>query len=201
MSTSPTPSLQCLNGGAPAGDLLQDFAALARLPEGARARFWDVLGPTLADPIPGTVEAVLDRFCSTWSVNTEDLSRTLRGCRFIMRAASRLRLPREAFERDLAMLLPNDAEGAAILLAGYERAAAYVRQDTVEREIIQHGKLLVDVDWRIETHHESKQARGLNQPAVLLTLTYRDGARTEQLTVHALPQTLLQLREMLDRAR
>ena len=197
MSTpDPDLRLKSLRGATPPPDLRADLGLFARLPEAARARFWEALGPSLGEPIPSAVEGLLDGFCAATRADAGLLSRVLKAARFLVREAARRNVAPTDFTADLEALLPSDARSVASLGAGYERARALVRRELAELAILQHGKLLVGVDWRIDTIGTSNGAAELRQPVVMLTLTYREGERTERVTVQALPDTIAALGEM-----
>lgn len=190
---TPPRALASFGAAGPPPELLDDVRALARLPEDARAAFWSALGPSLPEPIPKPVEALLDRFVARTGADGADLARALKACRFLVREASRRDLPLARFREDCEALLGGDAESVALLVAGFERGKAVVRRQLAEAAILQHGRLLVGVDWRVDTIRASKDAAGLGQPVVMLTLTYREGDRTERVTLQALPDALGEL--------
>lgn len=197
--TRPTvpPRLASLPGREPPADLGADLARLARLPASARERLWEALGPSLSEPLPASVEGLLDAFCAAHGAGGDELARALKACRFLIREASRVDLPREAFVEDLARLgAPGEVQSA--LAAGYERGKAFVRAEMVRAALVDHGKLLLSAGYRVDTIHASADARGLQAPVVLLTLRYQEGKAEGQLTLQVLPETLRQLRALCD---
>jgi hypothetical protein len=192
-SPLPRPALACLSGAAAPSELFDDVCVLSRLPPKARAAFWGALGPSLPEPIPASLEGHLDRFVSGSGADGEELARALKACRFLVREAARRGLARPQFEADCAALLPDDPEGVRLLAEGFERGKEVVRRELAESAIVRHGKLLVGVDWRVDTIRSSKEASALGQPVVMLTLTYREGERTDRVTLQALPHSLAEL--------
>ncbi len=189
----PRPALACFSGAAAPSELFDDVCVLSRLPPAARASFWRALGPSLPEPIPASLEEHLDRFVLASGADGEELARALKACRFVVREASRRGLSRAQFEADCALLLPHDPDGARILAEGFEQGREVVRRELAEAAIVRHGKLLVGVDWRVDTIRSSKEASALGQAVVMLTLTYREGDRTERVTLQALPHSLAEL--------
>lgn len=184
--------LHCLDGGLAPPELAADLSRLQRLPAPAQGRFWDALGPSLREPMPRAVEERLEAFCQQLGADPDDLAPLLRACRFLLRAAAHLDLPRARFAEDLAALT-DDAATREILLAGYEKATAVLRREILESTLAEHGQHLVGVDWRLDTINASQHGRSLASPVGVLTLRYRQGNREERLTLQALPDVLQQL--------
>ncbi len=188
--------LHSLRGAPVPPELRADLGAFTELPEAARARFWEALGPSLGEPVPPAVEAVLDAFCASTGAEGPTLARVVKAARFLVREASRHDVPSARLADDLAALFPADRGAAAVLAAGYDRAHEVVRRELAERAILDHGKVLIGVDWRVDTIGAVKGGARLGQPVVMLTLTYREGDRTERVTLQALPDTLAELGEL-----
>lgn len=189
--------LHCLGGAEAPPGIGADLQILMRLPESARASIWEALGPSLVEPLPADLEARLDRFCGAHGASGSDLARALKASRFLVREASALDLSRALFAEDLAALSGGPDVGA-LLLPGYETAKAFVRRDIVRRALADHGKLLVDVEWRVDTITASGHGAKLRAPVAILTLQVQEGERQERVTLQVLPSTLEQLRKICD---
>src|SRR5271170_7566220 len=87
------PVLQCLGGRAPEPQLTADLVILAAFPAAAKNRLYQVLGPSLTDPVPRDLEERLDRFTRAFALPGTDLARAVRACRFLLREAASLDLP------------------------------------------------------------------------------------------------------------
>lgn len=48
----PQPKLRCFEGREPPPGIADDLRALLEFPPRAKERFWGVLGPCLAEPLP-----------------------------------------------------------------------------------------------------------------------------------------------------
>ncbi|WP_437668732.1 COMM domain-containing protein [Sorangium sp. So ce131] len=191
------PRLRCLGGAPPPPELAADLRRLLELPAGARQRLWEALGPSLAEPVPAAVERLLDEFCRRHEVDAEGLARVLKACRFLVREASKRDLDRAALATDLATLTPASVEEGeqiqAVLLAGYEKAKAVVRREILRGALLDHGKLLAGVDWRIDTISAASRGAKIEAPVVVLTLSYQEGGRSERITLQATPEMLREL--------
>ncbi|WP_437933199.1 COMM domain-containing protein [Sorangium sp. So ce341] len=195
---SPRPELASLGGAPPPPELAADLRRLLDLPEGARQRLWEALGPSLGEPVPAAVERLLDGFCRRHEVGSEALARVLKACRFLVREASKRDLDRAALAADLAALAPGEGaeEIQAILLAGYDQARAVVRREIVRGALLDHGKLLTGVDWRIDSIAAASRGAKIAAPVVLLTLSYQEGDQRSRITLQATPDLLRELQQI-----
>lgn len=200
MSNDALPLLRCLGGTRPPFDVGADLAAVAAIPEAGRAELWRVLLPALGDELPEPMEAELDRFCERHGIHRATLARTLKAMRFLVRSASMLDLSPDLLTADVRDLTPAHAALAVPLVDhAYQQARPGLRADIVRRAIADHGKLLVGVDWRVDTLAMSRRGAALQTPVAFLTLHLQEGDRSERITVQALPEVLRDLRAIIDK--
>jgi hypothetical protein len=192
------PKLRSLGGAAPPIEILRDAEHALELPPALRQRFWSILGPCLAEPLPQAIEADLDRLCAQHALAPDALARALKACRFLVRSAASNDLDSRAFAEDLALLTGGSPGLAELLVPGYEAARAVVRSELARAALRDHGKVLERVDWRIDVITASSEAPKLRAPVAVLTLHYREGEARERLTLHATPETLESLRDLCD---
>lgn len=191
-----TTSLHSYGGAAAPDGLADDLAQLAKLPAEARARFWEVLGPTLgADPIPREVERKIDVFCAEHAAPPDAVARALRAARSLVRGAARYGLGRGGFADDLSRLACDD-ETVSLLVGGFELAALALRKQAAIREIGAHGSLLTGVDWRVDRILDTKRVKALGVDVLMLTLTYKEGGQERTITLQVLPDMLAELRRV-----
>jgi len=79
-----------------------------------------------------------------------------------------------------------------------EAALDVLRAEIVRRSILDHGSLLVGVDWRIDRILASQHGREVDTPVGVITLTYQRGAEKERITLHCEPGMLQRLRSVCD---
>ena len=144
------------------------------------------------DPLPNTLEARLDAFCTTHSVNGDTIARALKGCRFLVWQASTREVPRERFAEDLASLSPS-GDLANVLLSGYEAAKLQVCNELLRGTLLDHGNVLDGVDWRVDRVTASNRSGILRATVGVITLRYRAGGRDERLSVQLVPEALREL--------
>ena len=187
------PKLHCLGGQGAPPELILGLERLLRLPPSAKQRFWDALGPALPEPLPPRAEPILDAFCAQHGVDKDDLAGALKACRFLLWEASRRSLGRDLFAQDLEALRPGDPELGRILLRGFEAAKEQIRRDLLARSLASHGKLLGDVEWRLDVVAASNQGLAFQAPVAMLTLWYEENGRRESITLQALPGAIKKL--------
>jgi hypothetical protein len=185
--------LYCLGGGEAPPELPADLGRLARLPTEALKTLWQVLAPSLADTIAKETEELLDVFCTAYRVDAEELARTIKACRFVIRQAAQRDVPVDAVAQDLDRLCPGDPIVKELVLAGYEPAKAHLRHEILKAALADHGKLLVGVKWRLDAVQASERGVKLQMPVALLTLHYQEGAETGRVTLQVLPDMMKEL--------
>lgn len=199
-----TVSLFCLDGEKAPDAIAADLRLVASLPEKARARFWEALGPALPEPVPESVETALDAFARAFDVPSNELARALRASRFLVREASARGLDRTQFEEDIirlcgGTLAPEAAIIAPILLSRYEAARASLGATAFRETIADHGYVLRSVEWRIDSVLASSRGNTGGARVAVLTLGYGRSNEEKQLTVHVTPDKLEELRRACER--
>jgi hypothetical protein len=188
-----------LGGNEAPPDLGADLLRLLRLPAEALQKIWQVLAPSLAEPIARETEQLLDVFCAAYKVDDEDLARVLKGCRFLIREAAQRDVPAAALADDLDRLCPDDPLVKEIVLAGYEPAKEALRHEIVKAAVADHGKLLLGVKWRLDTIQASERGAKLRMPVAMLTLLYRDGMEMGHVTLQVLPDMMGELKTVCEK--
>ncbi len=189
-------TLHSLGGGSGPPDLAGDLCRLLRLPPEGLGKLWQVLSPCLAEKIGPETEKLLDVYCSAYGISGDDLGRAIRAARFLIQAAAKLDVPAERFAEDLAALCPDARAVHEVLLAGYEPAKKQLRQAAAMAAIVGHGKLLTDVEWRLDLIQTSERGGAIRAPITMVTLHYVDGQEKGRVTLQALPDMIEKLGEM-----
>ena len=60
-------------------------------------------------------------------------------------------------------------------------------------------KLLEGIDWRLDKLEASDRGHDLRAPVLLLTLRYREGRKSERVTLQLLPDTIRKLKRVCER--
>lgn len=200
MDETPPPVRLHSHGGSEAPpDLAADLRRLLRMPPEALGKIWQALGPCLADKLSEETERLLDVFCAAYRLSDDDLARAIKACRFLIQGAARLDLPAEQLGDDIERLCPDAPLLQELLLAGYDRAKAAIRQEIVKAALTDHGKLLIGAQYRVDVIDASERGARLRQPVVMLTLQYCEGMETGRVTLQVLPDMVAELRRICDR--
>lgn len=196
---SPAIALKCLGGRSAPPGIADDLKRLAELPRSARDRLWQVLAPTLREPLPGNLDALLDDFCRRHGSSRPRLAPVLAACRFIVRAASLIDLSADDLASDVAALTDADGEAVAVLSGGYDAAKELLRREVKHETLADHGNLLESVDWRMDVVASSNRGGRLALPVAVLTFRYREGEKKRRLTLQLEPQSVQELKAICER--
>ncbi len=199
-----TVPLHCLGGEKAPDAIVADLRLLANLPEAARLRFWDALGPALSEPVPDSIDETLDAFTRTHDVHPNVLGRTLKASRFLVREACARNIDRSQFEDDVVQLCggalsPEAVIVAPILLSRYEAARASLCATAFRTSLVDHGYVLRSVEWRIDSVLTSSRGNTGGARLAVLTLGYGQGDEEKSLTLHVTPDKLEELRSACER--
>jgi COMM domain len=195
-----SPGLHSLGGDSAPPGVAADLRRVLALPASAQQRIWEVLGPSLRDPVPPGAAEQVARFCAEHGVREAELAPAIRASRFLLRGAATEDLTPQRFAEDLAVLAGEDSAALTeVLLPGYEAARAHLRGELLRRSLADHGKTLEGAEWRLDVASASSRGKNLRVPIVNLTLSYREADRAERLTLQLTPDMVQYLRTLLDR--
>lgn len=202
MADPPAPSppihLHCLGGNEAPPDLRADLLRLENLPQAAKEHLWEILGPSLADPLPAGLDERVARFCAAHGTSTAELGLVVKAARFLFREAASRDLGRLPFLEDLAHASDRNVDVSRILMAGFDAAKAELRREMAAATLADHGKRLDGIDYRAEIITSSSRAKRLDIPVALLTFSYREGHGDNRITLHLSPDKVRELREVCD---
>lgn len=187
-----------MRGGEPR-DLPRDLALVADLPGRARDALWSVLGPSLRRDVPDSIGARLEAFCREHDCAPDDVARAVGAFRAVLRDAHARGLPLDVLARQLEAALGGAPWLRGFLAPGFDAAMAQLSAEAGHLASLEHGRVLVGADFRVDTIELSQHGPSDTKVA-LLTLRTREGSREERFTVTAHKEALLALRESLDRA-
>lgn len=183
MDGIPAPRLEALGNESPPAGLAEDLACLTRLSRSAQAAFWRVLGPSLEDPVPTSIEHVLEGFAREHDIARAELARPVRAFRFLIREAARRNVQPNTFLADLDRVTQADPIIRRIAEVGYDRARAHLRAQFASRAIRSQGDALVGVDWRLDRVLASTEAEPIDVDLALLAF-HLESSEGVKKTVH-----------------
>lgn len=191
--------LACLGEHPGPASLKGDVEALLELTPQAKARLVEVLLPCLDPTLGPEVDRQVESFARLTEVVPSRLALALRALRFLFDSCARRAVQKHVLAVDLGRLGGERADELRdLVLPLYEAAMQRLRAAMIRRTILDHGALLTGVDWRVDRVLGSQHGDALDATLGVLTFSYRRGAHEERLTLHCEPQSLRNLRAILD---
>lgn len=178
--------------------LMDGWRRMLDFPKQTRDAFWTFITSVPSDPVDPRTRGLLEDFCQRYELREEDLMPAVHAAGLLLRQASALDLDRTHLHRDL-VALSNGTDDFETVLAKYDTLKRDLRQRMVGEALIDHGKVLVGIDWRVDTVVSSDRGANLNATVMLLTLRYRDGDRVERITLQLTPDAMKELKTFTER--
>jgi len=197
--SSDPPSLECCQGQAPPEAVVRGWERLVAMPTSAQQAFTEILAESVTEPDEGALSRALAGFCEAHRVGEDEAFTALKACHFLLHRAAALDLPAEGFAGDLRKLSGDETGALRLVAPRYAPLKKRIREELLERTLADHGHVLVDLGWRVDTLTSSDRAVGLDAPVVFLTLKLRDSEATERVTVQLTPRSIRMLRSFCRR--
>jgi len=195
----PSPPLASFGGQSASDDIAPDLAILADFPDEAKRELGTPLAVIVRPELGAESEQELQAFAKRHQLTGEGLVRPLRALRLLLREAAKRGLGVPELKDDLVRLLGDLApEVGAIVLPHYERLFEQLRVEIVSGTLVDHGLLLVGVDFRVDLVKLGNRGSGLDAPITWLTLKYREGDEVRRISLQVLPDELRRIREIVD---
>jgi hypothetical protein len=191
-----TVRLRCLAGSAAPDDIVREAGRVARLSPSSRAQVWTVLYPCVMQPMNPELADRLSQFCLRHEVAEADLGHVVRIARWLLRESASADASLEDFTTDVAAVFGESDGFGAALTERYEAIKGELRRQLLAESLIRHGKVLDDVDWRIDEVSAERHAADLQWPIALVTFAYRDQDAKGRLTLQMTTEQLGRLAEV-----
>jgi len=188
--------LKCLAGGTLPAELGRDANRITRLPDRVLAELRPIIRSCVLQPMTAEVGDQLSRFCVQHEVAEADLGGVLKVCGWLLREASALDLSADELGEDVTAVFGEAGDLAAILTSEFEPFKQAVREQLLGEALVNHGNVLTDVDWRVDTIVTERNAPRLGTPVALVTLAYRHAEGTGRLTLQITPERLARLAQV-----
>lgn len=191
--------LQCLQGRPAPQPIVEGWRALVALPEGAGAEVLDLALARFHAPDDPASAALRVQAADRHGVEVADLEAAVNACGWLLEQAVALNLPLASVREDVTALC-GDAPAAGLpLIQRYEGLSAQLRHLVVRRTLSDHGKILVALDWRVDSVSASNRGVDLATDVVYLTLRYVEADQPGRVTLQLTSEALRDLRGFLDR--
>lgn len=201
MSEANGPAVLNALGGQPAPEpVVAGWKRFLGMPTRARQEFVELLTRSVVEADESELVRAVEGFAGESGVARDDVVGALQACQFLLHRAAAIDLNPERFAEDLQALSP-DSEAGALRLVGtrYGPLKERIREELFLQSLADHGKVLVDLDWRMDSVKASDRAVGLEGPVVFLTLRMRDADGVERTTVQLTPPAIRKLRSFVQR--
>jgi hypothetical protein len=162
--------------------------------------FWDLLEHAVRDPLDPLSSQKIATFAEEHRIEAQLVMRALHVCDLVLGGAATYRLSMEDLRHDL-MILSNGTMAAfhQDFLRLYESLGPYLQARLAEATLSDHGKLLVGLDWRVDTVTASDRCAHLDTTVIFLTLRFREGDGMDRITLQLTPQSIRGLKGFIDR--
>lgn len=188
--------LVCLGGASATDELASDVRSLAAWPPRVIEHLWDLLEPNLAEPLPSDIEYRVRHFCRAHDVEPDQLGPGVRALRAFLRGAAYFDASPEQLMDDLVSLDPSATKLRDALAVGFDTAKQTVRSELQVRSLLDHGKVLEKLSWRVDRMAASQHGRDFDSAVVWMTLSYREGDERGRISLQAPPALLRELHAM-----
>lgn len=189
--------LNCLGKQPGPPTLGADLGHIVDLPPTVRDDLWAVLEPNLDAINTPRCARVVETYCERHGIDPRAITPVIGACRFLFRHGADNNTPTALMEEDITQLLDGaDGDEAVIdavlvsVIPCYERAATRLRMKAVHEALTDHGRVVTDVKWRVDDIRHANSGEAINVPVTMLTLRYREGEKTGQMTVQLLQNEL-----------
>jgi hypothetical protein len=172
------------------------------MPENARAQIWDVLAPLIVSGMNEELVKASAEYCQTYGVAPQVLEDCLKVCHLLLSQAARLKLDESHFRGDLVALSSEGQPCVNAIMAHYGEMGAFMRKRVIEGSLLDHGKMFVGLDWRIDVVGASDRGLELDLPVALLTLRYQEGygdqSEKGKMSLYLVPEAVRELKRVCE---
>lgn len=197
-ASADTLRLSCTRGEPAPQGLASDALSILGLPDAVKARFGEIVRPYLHGQPDEEQARALEAICQESDLDPQRLVPAIKAARFLITAAAHTAQSRDGFTEDLARL-DDDPRAirqlVEVLLPTFEAQAPVLRRRSAEQTLADHGKLVEETHWRVDSIVCSDHGDGLNLPVAVVTFVYREGERRERITMQLLPEQLNALKQ------
>lgn len=193
------PKLHCLQGQAAPDAIVGGWDSFIVMRTSAQQAFVELLVDSILETDEAALGTALHQFCETHGVSRDEAFAALKAAQFLLHRAAASDLDTETFAADLQALSPDAVDGLRLLGTRYAPLKQRIREELLLQTLSDHGKVLRDLNWRLDTFNSSDRVVGLRSPVVFLTLQLEDAGGQERVTVQLTPQSVQMLQRFCQR--
>ncbi len=191
------PRLHCLDGAPAPDELGPSIMKVMDLDEKVRGAFPELVRAVLGQASDEQVDETITRICRSNELEVESAGTAIKASRYLVRQAAAFNVNDQQLGQDLTAIGCAD-ELTAMLVGLYGAVLNELRMEIVQSTIVAHGNVLTGVEWRVDTLGAGNRGRAINVPIAMLTLHFRNGDKSERITLQALPDAINTLREVCE---
>jgi hypothetical protein len=193
------PKLKVFQGREAPEPVIRGWASFMALPTSAQQGFMELLTVTVTESDEGAIHRAIQAFSEGQALDVEAVGAALAATQTLLRQAAALNLEGADFVQDLQELSGEDTRTPRIMASRYGPLKERVRETLLLQTLADHGKVLVDLDWRVDRVTSSDRLAGPEATVVLLSLTLQDAGGMERVSVQLTPQSVKLLQGFCNR--
>jgi len=193
------PALNCCQGRPAPDGVVQGWKQLSAFPTSSQQAFFELLTSSVVEPDESALATALNRFHEDHGVQRGQALMALQTCQFLLQRSAALDLDPDRFVEDLHALSPEESGALRLLATRYAPLKKRVREELLLQSLADHGKVLVDLDWRVDTVSASDRAVNLNAPVVFLTLQLQGTDGPERVSLQLTTKSVQMLQQFCQR--
>jgi hypothetical protein len=191
--------LHCCSGQAPPPIVVEGWRRLAAFPAAAWESFWLLMAQALIQPASPSNQNLVTMLCKQNDLQPESALTAVGCCEFLLKQAAALDLPETQFQQDLETLNGGKSELVSFIQARFPEAKEVLRRQILMDSLAAHGKVMTDLEWRLDRVLHSSKGSRLDAEIVLLTLHYQEGRFPGTVTLQLTRDAAQKLRRFCDR--
>lgn len=169
---------------------MQGWQVLLQLSPRVQQEMTELVVRSVVDPDNEELGPALEALCRASEMTASAGMRGVRACQFLLREAAARDLDPERFAADLEALSGESTQGLRLLGTRYEALRPHLRDELLHQSLTDHGAVLADLDWRVDTVGSTNRALELNRPVVHLTLGLQSADGTERVSMQLTPRSI-----------
>lgn len=193
------PKLKIFQGREVPEPVLQGWASFMALPTSVQQGFMELLTATISESNEGAIHRAIQSFSQQQGLDPDGVGGALAATQTLLRQAAALDLEAADFVQDLQELSGEDSRTPRIMAARFGPLKERVRETLLLQTLADHGKVLVDLDWRVDRVTSSDRLAAPDATVVLLSMTLQDAGGVERVSVQLTPQSVKLLQGFCNR--
>lgn len=197
-TAEPSIAFNCFGGQTAPSIVVDGWHRLAAFPPAAWEPFWLLLAPVLLQPGSPTHQNLIAMLGQQYSIAPDAMLAAIRCCELLLKQAAALDLTEAQFRQDLESL-GGPAELTGFIQARFSETKQLLRRQILMDSLAAHGKVMTDLEWRLDNVLHSSKGNRLGTEIVLLTLHYLEGRTPGSVTLQLTREAAQMLGRFCDR--